>query len=160
MQSKKLATIITEVPVEFDLQSFRRREPDIPRLKALFNELEFRTLAKRVFNEPEDGQLTLFEEPAEEVEKAELRTIRNTQHEYLVADTSDKIKEVVEQLLQAQEFCFDTETTGTDANNCELVGLSFAVKPHHAWYIPCPPITTRRWRFCRFLNLLLITPES
>lgn len=139
LQSKKLATIITEVPVEFDLQSFRRREPDIPRLKALFNELEFRTLAKRVFNEPEDGQLTLFEEPAEEVEKTELRTIRNTQHEYLVADTPDKIKDVVEQLLQAQEFCFDTETTGTDANNCELVGLSFAVKPHHAWYIPCPP---------------------
>lgn len=139
LQSKRLATIITDVPIEFDLQSFRRREPDIPRLKALFNELEFRTLARRIFNEPSDGQLTLFEEPPEELEKPWLQNIHNTPHKYLVADTPEKIREVFDQLMQSKEFCFDTETTGTDANNCELVGLSFAIKPHHAWYIPCPP---------------------
>ncbi len=138
LQSKRLATIITDVPIEFDLQSFRRREPDIPRLKALFNELEFRTLARRIFKEPDDGQLTLFEEPPEELEKPRLQTIHNTPHEYLVADTPEKIREVLDQLMQAKEFCFDTETTGTDANNCEMVGLSFAIRPHHAWYIPCP----------------------
>ncbi|MGC8864937.1 MAG: DNA polymerase I [Bacteroidales bacterium] len=139
LQSKRLATIITDVPIPFDPQAFRRREPDIPRLKALFNELEFRTLARRVFNEPEDGQLTLFDEAPEKLEKPEKQTIHNTPHEYLIADTPEKLKDLVQQLINAQEFCFDTETTGTDPNSCELVGLSFAVKPHHAWYVPCPP---------------------
>ena len=139
LQSKRLATIITDVPLDFNLLAFRRREPDIPRLKALFHELEFRTLARRIFNEPVDGQLTLFEEPSEPIENPKLKTLRNTPHEYFVADTLDKIREVSEALLQAREFCFDTETTGMDPNQCELVGLSFALKPHHAWYIPCPP---------------------
>lgn len=139
LQSKKLATIMTDAPVAFDLQAFRRREPDIPRLKALFKELEFRALARRVFNEPEDGQLMLFEDAPEKIEQPERQTIHNTPHEYLVADTPEKLQELLQALMSAPEFCFDTETTGTDPNSCELVGLSFAIKPHHAWYVPCPP---------------------
>jgi DNA polymerase I len=64
--------------------------------------------------------------------------INNTPHEYILADTEEKIGALVKELLQQLEICFDTETTGIDANDAELVGMSFSYKPHEAYYIPCP----------------------
>jgi|Laugresu1bdmlbsd_1035121.scaffolds.fasta_scaffold00024_3 DNA polymerase-1 len=64
------------------------------------------------------------------------KNIENTPHTYHLADTAEKRATLVALLNQQKEICFDTETTGTDANNCELVGLSFAVKPGEAWYVP------------------------
>jgi DNA polymerase-1 len=66
------------------------------------------------------------------------RNINNTPHDYKVIDTEEKIVEMIKELSQQKEICFDTETTGTDPNNVELVGLSFAYKDGSGYYVPCP----------------------
>jgi len=69
-------------------------------------------------------------------EQTKLKNINNTTHSYFLIDTIDKAKELAKKLLMEKVICFDTETTGLDPNNSELVGISFAVKPYEAWYIP------------------------
>ncbi len=165
--SKKLATIITNVPVEFHEENFRLKEWNKEKLKEVFTELEFKTLAKRLLGEelpiaqrgvvekeiPQGVQTDLF---GNIIEIATLsnplissddegtipvatKNIQNTDHEYLALETEKEILELVKELKTYKEICFDTETTSIDANAAELVGLSFSVKPGKAWYIPCPP---------------------
>ncbi|MFI5160745.1 MAG: DNA polymerase I [Sphingobacteriales bacterium] len=160
--SKKLATIILDAPVELDEAGLEMCAPSKDLLEPLFAELEFRTLGKRVFGD--DFSITetravsiqtdLFGEPVsvgrttmtvdvqdigEPEEKQEAgKNINNVEHEYILADTKEKRAELIATLKQEKSICFDTETTGTDANHCELVGLSFAIKHHHGWYVPVP----------------------
>lgn len=157
--SKKLATIILDVPVEFDEKALELEEPSRELLEPLFAELEFRTIGKRVFGDDfsvNDGkfaasqQMDMFgnvteqenkskvfvvtEEYIEEVRQA--KTIENTEHTYKLIDTPELRRELIELLLQQESISFDTETTGTDANLAELVGLSFCIKPGEGYYIP------------------------
>lgn len=164
--SKKLATIITDVPVEFHEENFRMKEWDKEKLKEVFTELEFKTLAKRLLGEelpatqptviekemPQGVQTDLFgnivETPAapapiiasndDEAIPVATRNINNTDHQYLAVETESEISNLVKELGKHKEICFDTETTSIDANAAELVGLSFSVKAGQAWYIPCP----------------------
>jgi DNA polymerase-1 len=161
LMSKKLATINLNVPVELDEAGLEMCAPSRDLLEPLFADLEFRTLGKRVFGDDfsiteirsEGIQTNLFGEPASsdrstmtvtvqdiaEPQNAEpAKNINTVPHEYHLADTPEKRVELIAMLAQQPSFCFDTETTGTDANDCELVGLSFAVKPGEAWYIPVP----------------------
>ena len=175
--SKKLATIITNVPVEFHEEDFRLKEWDKEKLKEVFTELEFKTLGKRILGEdfsvagsskgviekeiPQGVQTDLFGNivesaksevrsqngdadiseseapPAEGFGKAD-KNINNTEHKYEAVEGDAAIKELVTELKKHNEICFDTETTGIDANDAELVGLSFSVKPGEAFYVPCP----------------------
>ncbi len=154
--SKKLATIILHVPCEFHEESFRISEYNTEVLTEIFGELEFRTLGKRLLGEgfqvasAAPMQTDLFGNAVESttpqrsivtegIEESIVPTqnINNTTHQYHVLDTIEKRKHFM-QSLEASEICFDTETTGLDANQCELVGLSFAVKAHEAYYVPCP----------------------
>ena len=66
------------------------------------------------------------------------KNINNTPHKYEAIEGDAAIKKLVAELKKHDEICFDTETTGIDANDTELVGLSFSVKPGEAWYVPCP----------------------
>lgn len=171
--SKKLATIITNVPVEFHEEDFKLSDWNKEKLKEIFAELEFKTLGKRLLGEdftiatpsksvvekeiPQGVQTDLFGniiEQAEEKEdtaeekividdeltdiKSVDKNINNTPHDYKVVEGDTALKKLVAELKKHDEICFDTETTGIDANEAELVGLSFAVKPGEAWYIPCP----------------------
>ena len=167
--SKKLATIITSVPVEFHVEDFKLKEWDKEKLKQIFGELEFRTLGKRLLGEdftvaastrgvvekeiPQGVQTDLFgniiEAPAEKKsapieigDEEEVLTvdknINNVPHTYTAVETDAAIKKLVSELKKHTEICFDTETTGIDANDAELVGLSFSVIPGEAWYVPCP----------------------
>lgn len=155
--SKKLATILLDVPTKLEEEKLRLEEPNRQVLEQLFAELEFRTLGKRVFGEdfsvPEmkaghTGQMDLFGSPVAETQVKEkpileasqtfAKTADNTPHTYHLVNTMEEIKKLAEQLGKQKYFCFDTETTGLDANDCELVGLSFAIKPGEAWYIPMP----------------------
>lgn len=174
--SKKLATIITNVPVEFHEEDFKLKEWNKEKLKEIFAELEFKTLGKRLLGDdfaistgskgvvekeiPQGVQTDLFgniiEEPKKEegskktgtgitdnIEDAEGglivdRNINNTPHDYKVVEGDAALKKLVAELKKHAEICFDTETTGIDANDAELVGLSFSVKPGEAWYVPCP----------------------
>ena len=167
--SKKLATIITNVPVEFHEENFRLKDWNKEKLKEVFSELEFRTLGKRLLGEdfsvgssskgvvekeiPQGVQTDLFGNIIEPEPKAVIVTdtagedsellrvdknINNTPHQYEAVESDVAIKKLVAELKKQEEICFDTETTGIDANDTELVGLSFSVKPGQAWYVPCP----------------------
>lgn len=165
--SKKLATIITNVPVAFHEEDFRIKDLDKEKLKTVFADLEFKTLGKRLLGEevsevktaPEGVQTDLFgniiEPPAakaaaktttasvssdteEGTEGTVDKNIHNTPHTYTAVEGDKAIKELVAALSKHTEICFDTETTGIDANLAELVGLSFSVTPGEAFYVPCP----------------------
>lgn len=160
--SKKLATIMLNAPVDLDVDALHVDEPNRDVLEPLFAELEFRTLGKRVFGDefsiaeikssPTSGQMDLFgnhevKEPvnSNKGEEANLpqmplgfKNISNTDHNYQLVDTEEKRNSLIHLLKDRSFFCFDTETTGLDANNCELVGLSFSVKQGEAWYVPLP----------------------
>ena len=170
--SKKLATIITNVPVEFHEEDFRLKEWNKEKLKEVFAELEFKTMGKRLLGEdfslgdapkgiiekeiPRGVQTDLFgnivESPESKAgsqesrpENAEIaeglkvdKNINNTTHKYEAVESDEAIKKLVTKLKKHDEICFDTETTGIDANDAELVGLSFSVTPGEAFYVPCP----------------------
>jgi DNA polymerase-1 len=159
MVSKKLATILLNVPVEFDEKSLELEEPSRELLEPLFAELEFRTIGKRVFGEgfnvneakgnvsqqtdlfgavvdmPE-SKSKVFVDPPSLFEQPTAKTIENTEHNYKLIDTPELRKELIALLMQQERISFDTETTGTDANLAELVGLSFSIKAGEGYYIP------------------------
>ncbi|WP_158856234.1 DNA polymerase I [Lunatibacter salilacus] len=154
--SKELATISQEVPIDFVEEELRYDSPNEEKLKALFAELEFRTLTKRVFGEaikkPQirvDEQLGLFtgmdqpetaetEEvpPIPEVEQHD--SIASRLHIYHKVEGKEAVEELVNYLLQQKEISMDTETTSVNANEAELVGISFAYIPGEAYYLPVP----------------------
>ncbi len=148
--SKELATIHCEVPIEFDEELLRFKGPDEEKLKGIFNELEFRTLAKRIFGEPKKqeigSQMDLFGAPApvisnesfEDEEPAEKKTAFTEVHDYHLIDTPELRKSLLKYLLLQKEVCFDTETTNIDSFEAELVGISFAYVVGEAYYIPVP----------------------
>jgi DNA polymerase-1 len=161
IMSKKLATILLDAPVELDEEGLELCAPSRDLLEPLFAELEFRTLGRRVFGDDfsiteikaTSGQQDLFSSAspgtvrtltvditdiAEPEHIPAAKHINNVPHEYHLTNTPEKRAELLALLLQQTEITFDTETTGIDANNCELVGLSFAIKPGEAWYIPVP----------------------
>jgi len=147
--SKQLATIILDVPVEYNFEDFKLEELDKEILKPIFSELEFRTLGQRILGEgynvnlskSKSGQPTLFDQnnddaPAVEEEKPTGKTIEDVEHKYICVDTDEAIEDLIKHLKKQKLICFDTETTGIDANEAELVGLSFATEAHKAYYVP------------------------
>ena len=168
--SKELATIVLDVPVEFDEKSLEYNGFDEEKLKTLFEELEFRNLAKRVFGasstgivKPENAQLSMFgsaptpeikedEEIKEEVEK---KNLYNTIHDYHLIDTPELIKKLISYLEIQDEFCFDTETTSVDAREAELVGISFSYVPGEAYYIPIPEDQDKAMEIAGFFKPVL-----
>ncbi len=165
--SKKLATIITDVPVTFHEENYRLKEWNREELNEVFTELEFKTLGKRILGDdfsafqsaPVAVQTDLFgnavetKTPATKVNKTVLaeeaiaestgliaeKNIENTQHNYQTIEGVNAIADLVKLLSKEKEICFDTETTGTDANNVEIVGLSFSFEKGKGYYIPCSP---------------------
>jgi len=142
--SKELATIILDVPVDFDEEHLKISEPDIETLKTLLEELEFRAFAKRVFT-----QISL--KKSGEIKHQEIQgdlfggdvfqssnQIKDTKHNYYLLNEKNDRTKLIKNLLQQKNICFDTETTGVDANNTELVGMSFSYKTGEAYYIPMP----------------------
>ncbi len=154
--SKKLATIILNVPIEFNEQQLLVEEPSKELLEPLFAELEFRTIGKRVFgdnfsvNEGKGGQQDLFgnsvsvtiKEPENQPSlfdtPIDAKNIDNTPHDYQLVATPEARAALVTLLLQQAKISFDTETTGVDANLVDLVGLSFSIEPGKGYYIPTP----------------------
>ncbi|MEO8961190.1 MAG: DNA polymerase, partial [Ginsengibacter sp.] len=158
--SKKLATIITEVPCRFHEEDFKIKAYDVESLKDIFTELEFKTLGRRILGEEYNVfvmdktvvQTDLFNnvmdvpvsQPMEEKvaeEKPGLiaeKNINNTPHNYHLVEGEEAIVALVDELMHQKEISFDTETTSIDANEADLVGLSFCFKPGEGYYVPCP----------------------
>jgi DNA polymerase-1 len=181
VMSKKLATIITDVPVQFHEEDFKLKDWNRDALRDIFADLEFRTVAKRILGEelpgangqkavPEGVQQDLFgnvvetpsskeiEEPETTVVHAE-KNITNTTHNYICADSDQKITSLVKMLEAENEVCFDTETTGIDANNADLVGLSFSWKPGEAYYVPVPANREETLRILKAFKPLFENPN-
>ncbi len=178
IMSKKLATIIMNVPCEFHEEDFRIKEVDKEVLKEVFGELEFKAIGKRIFGDEfnpftapgsasgtaateqptvvqtdlfgniietpvpvkikqEGGPLAPGEGGSEGAAAAD-KNINNTEHVYEAIEGDAAIKKFVASLMKQQEICFDTETTGIDANDVEIVGMSFAWEEGKAFYVPCP----------------------
>jgi DNA polymerase-1 len=153
LMSKSLATIIRDVPVEFDEKELAVCDPDAAAIKEIFTELEFRTLAKRILGEEivitqqmanqTEPQLDLFGvqsmlEPQVALPTSSYKTIATEKPSYHLINTPEERKELLELLLKQSEVCFDTETNSIDALHADLVGMSFCYKPREAFYVSVP----------------------
>ncbi|MCF8329420.1 MAG: DNA polymerase I [Crocinitomicaceae bacterium] len=154
--SKMLATIITDIDVEFDEDKLIMCDVDADKVRDVFTELEFRNLTKRILGEeevtqtdfahPKNGtteQLDLFGmqsmiEKQEPVETANYKTIVSEKPSYHFINTQEERNELLAILLTQSQVCFDTETTGIDALHADLVGISFSYKAREAFYVPVP----------------------
>jgi DNA polymerase-1 len=145
--SKKLATIDIHVPIQFDEEKYRIENFDKQLLTELFRELEFRSLAVTILGKAEENTLFALEDnsikketkaaaPIIESYKVADHDIKNTSHEYHLVQTDSEIKNLIAILEKTEMISFDTETTGIDANQAELVGISFSIEPNKAYYIP------------------------
>ena len=147
--SKELATIKLDVPIEFDANKYVVEDYNREKLTALFKELEFRSLADSILGKSEPTQGSLFGAPSEKT-KSKAKTkpvqdysvsdhnIENTPHEYHFVNTEKEMKDLAKKLAKQKIISFDTETTGIDANQAELVGLAFAMEAHKGYYVPIP----------------------
>ena len=166
IMSKKLATIILDVPVEFHEEDFGLKEWNRESLIDVFTELEFKTMGQRILGTviqsttgtvqpavPASGQMDMFgnaapvsNDPAMNVAEIQVqpaltvvdKNINNTPHNYTLVNDAAAIAELVKLLTGEKEISFDTETTNIDANLAELVGLSFCIKTGEGYYVPCP----------------------
>jgi len=161
--SKKLATIITNVPVPFHEGDFRVEAYNHELLEQVFNELEFRALGKRVlgadyqapaapalatdlFGNPivQKTKPSIAETPSSDLEELAIpeerivaqHNITNTDHQYMLMDTKEAILQLVQEAIQQKEICIDTETTSLDAHTASLVGISLCWQKGTAYYIP------------------------
>ncbi len=163
--SKKLATIITNVPVPFHEGDFRVEAYNHELLEQVFNELEFRALGKRVlgadyqapapaapalatdlFGNPivQKTKPSIAETPSSDLEEMAIpeepivaqHNITNTDHQYMLMDTKEAILQLVQEAIQQKEICIDTETTSLDAHTASLVGISLCWQKGTAYYIP------------------------
>ncbi len=140
--SKRLATIKLDVPIQFDAKKYEVEGFDRDKLKELFQELEFRSLAQSILGEGSKGEQaslfssnTLVEKPKEDLNIGK-NTLETTQHNYILVDTEQKIQDLVKKLNEQEAYCFDTETTGLDAHNVEIVGIAFSWKKGEGYYVP------------------------
>ena len=155
--SRFLATIKLDVPIALEEDKLIMEDPDEEKLSELFNELEFRTLLNRKFApqsttaptpapKAPSAQMSMFGDVNPETQEIEitaaaysnLATAATTPHQYKAVVSAEARKLLVEQLLQQQSVCFDTETDSLDVFSAKLVGMSFSWKEGEAVYVPVP----------------------
>ena len=165
--SKFLATIKTDVPVEFDSDALIRQKINEQALRKIFDELEFRQLSARIFGETKTGsavtsssqrpvqkslfdspasqgavQTSLFDIPSDEMGETNFitsqETIKTTPHQYILLDSESEIAGLIEKIKSNKQVAFDTETTSIDPLTAELVGMSFAIREGEAFFVPIP----------------------
>lgn len=149
-ESKILATIVTDVPIDVTWDDMQRKTPNKEALVALYEDLEFRTFLRRltgdapvaavpsaepdlfsqaiVTNTNADEETTLdFQE--------NLSTLADHPHQYHLIESEEDAQELCRNFLTFSQVAFDTETTSVDAMQAQLVGMSFAVEGGTAWYV-------------------------
>ena len=143
-----LATIKTDVPIELDMESLKLVEPNEDELGKLLLELEMKSFADRVLKKSQkpqkvvNQQLDLFAEFAPSgqdlFENSSFETLKTTPHDYKLVDNQEDLKKLCDYFLTNKILSLDTETTSTNTIDAELVGLSFSVKEHEAFYVAIP----------------------
>ncbi len=150
--SKKLATILLDVPVELKEHELIMEDPNKEAVMELFGELEFRTMARRVFgeeikmNQPQatEGQMDLFAtpssdsttpEPQQEEVPLVLKTIENTPHKYQLVESLAETKTLISKIQAQKMVCFDTETSSLNTLNTTLLGIAFSYQSGTGFYL-------------------------
>jgi DNA polymerase-1 len=143
--SRKLVTIDINVPHEYNLDQLIVEDKDIDVLSDLFDELEFRTIKKRILGEANE---TVAEAPktenaeqgslfaSAEIEQKSFKTIKDVETNYVLVDSEESMQQMLAELKTASAFCFDTETTGIDVITAELVGIAFSCEKGSGYYVP------------------------
>jgi len=146
--SKKLATIILDVPIEAQWDDLVLGGRDESKIKSLLTELEFNTIGKRILGKDfnagrghEDSQstATTADEATIDTPPAKLATIADTKHDYRLIQTVNELHSLVKKLSIAERFCFDLETTSLDPRSCDILGIAFATTPHEGHFIDTSP---------------------
>ena len=158
--SKFLATIKTDVPIELNMDELSLSKPDEAELGRLLEELEFKTLANKILKKTEkpkkssNEQLDLFaeftNEGSDEQEFSSFETLKTIPHDYKLIENEEDLKKLYDYFLTKEFLVLDTETTSTNAIDAELVGLSFSVKEHEAFYVP---ISSNREKALQTVNI-------
>ena len=130
--SKKLVTIEVNAPVAIDFHMLKSAQKNIPALHALYTQLEFRSLARRLQEDSPKLPVDVSIEP----QPPAYRDITTSTHEYIIVDSDAKYLRLLSELKKTREFVFDTETTSTDALQAQIVGISFCFEANKAYYIP------------------------
>ena len=167
--SKFLATIKTDVPIELNMEELKVSSPDEEKLRKLLEELEFKTLANKILKKaetivkPANGQLDLFAEFADEglnePKFSSFETLKTVAHDYKLIDNEEEMRKLRDFFMTKQFLVLDTETTSTSAIDAELVGLSFSVKEHEAFYVPIPANREEALRIVNIFKPLYEEPK-
>ncbi|MBN1185103.1 MAG: DNA polymerase I [Bacteroidales bacterium] len=163
--SKKLVTLEINVPVEISFDDLEYGEPDKDFLQNVFADLEFKTIATRLFGQVAEKkqvivqQPTLFDVPHGTLQEkvTNLKHLDDIHHKYLIIREKHELQNFANELLKQKEFCFDTETTGLNPYTAELVGMAFCIKAHEAYYIP---VSSLRREAEELVNILKPALES
>lgn len=166
--SKFLATIRTDVPIELDMEKLKVTTPEETGLRKIFSELEFRTLSDKFLNKQAkqeknaSQQQDLFgfstDENTNEEKKSPKSQLNSVKHEYQLIEDEGKAREICDFLLTHKILSLDTETTSTNAIEAELVGMSFAVEPHKAFYVAIPADREKAQRLVDIFKPLYESP--
>ena len=158
--SKFLATIKTDVPIELRMDELKVSEPNEAELGKLLEDLEFKSLANKILKKPKkmvkpaNGQLDLFAEFASEgssePEFSSFETLKSVPHTYKLVENEEEMRKICDFFRTNDFLVLDTETTSTSPIDAELVGLSFAIKEHEAFYVPIP---ANREEALRIINI-------
>ncbi|MBQ7662312.1 MAG: DNA polymerase I [Prevotella sp.] len=164
-----LATIKTDVPTDITLDSLKLQNPDEEKLDKIFTELEFKSLKDRVLKKvekkpkPANGELSLFDffsaESQTEEKNTSFESVKTVAHNYQLIDTEEKMIEIFSIFKTKNILSLDTETTSTSPIDAELVGLSFSVTPHEAFYVPIPANREEAFRIVNIFKPLYEDPE-
>ena len=167
--SKFLATIKTDVPIELRMDELKVSQPNETELAKLFEELELKSLASKILKKsepkpkPVNQQLDLFAEFApegsNELEFSSFETLKTVPHEYKLVENEEDIKKLYDFFRTKEFLVLDTETTSTSAIDAELVGLSFAVEEHKAFYVPIPDNREEALRIVNIFKPLYEDPK-
>lgn len=167
--AKYLATIRTDVPIALNLEEMRVTPPNEQKLRALFDELEFKRMTERFLNKPEikqktaNIQLDLFSanptNGADEPKKSLYSSLKTTSHKYQLIDNKQEAVELYDFLRTKKILSLDTETTSTNAIEAELVGLSFAVTENEAYYVAIPANRQEALEYVDIFKPLYEDPE-
>ncbi len=143
-----LATIKTDVPLPFNIDELLLTTPNEEKLKHLFNELEFKTLANKFFKEPTkevkkaEIQLDIFQDftnnNTETLKTGSYKALSDTPHTYYLIEKEEDMRKICERFVTNSFVSIDTETTSVNPLEAKLVGLSFSVAPKEAYYVPVP----------------------
>lgn len=146
--SKFLATIKTDVPIELNIEKLETAEPDDNTLAELFEELEFKSLAKKILKKPEIKQKTINAQPdlfgffthedAGSAEKSNFEALETTSHDYQLIESEEDMRRICDFFITFEKVSLDTETTSTNAIDAELVGFSLSAEEGKAFYVAVP----------------------